>query len=269
MFVCLGIRMTHCMTRNDMTASLLTVCLLCAQRAQTTTRRHSTRLKKSKNLKIEFPVISKENTTSSSSSAVCCCLLACAARLLLPACNLPAPSCCFEFWAPKLACYYTCLYIPSSPFHSLQMSNSAKKGPSEKKIIVYAYAKLANISPDIRCAICSSFLTRTHSVPECLHRICGECVEDKETSLMQYKSECPSCRYHIPIKQFLRRDETFDKMVSLSSQIGRFHLQSAFYFHFVEVHHAVSIVIRPLLHWNISRLFVVRIVSFLMPLWII
>jgi len=124
--------------------------------------------------------------------------------------------------------------IPSSSPHSLQMSNSAKKHPNEKKIIVYAYAKLANVSTDIRCTICSKFLTRTHSVPECLHRICGDCVDDKEKSLKQYTNECPSCRYHIPIKQFLRPDETFDKMVSQSSQIVFFHLHSTF--HFVEIH---------------------------------
>ena len=106
------------------------------------------------------------------------------------------------------------------------MSNSSKKILSERKIIRYAYAKLANLSPDIRCTICSNFLSSNFLVPECLHRICGECVEDKGASLMQYKSECPSCRYHIPIKQFLRRDEAFDKMVSRKSNRS---FPSAFY----------------------------------------
>ena len=94
------------------------------------------------------------------------------------------------------------------------MSSEEINSTSEKKIVVFAYSRLSSLHPDFRCRICSEYLTRTHTVPECLHRVCGDCVEDKEKSVMQYQNECSSCRYHIPIKQFLRRDEVFDKMVS-------------------------------------------------------
>ena len=72
---------------------------------------------------------------------------------------------------------------------------------------------LKAIVKDFQCSICLEQLTNTKANPECLHRICDDCILLNE-SLRKCNTECSSCRAHIPTKMTLRKDKQFDNIVS-------------------------------------------------------
>jgi len=67
------------------------------------------------------------------------------------------------------------------------------------------------VNDECMCPICLDALTDTRTNPECLHRFCGDCINE---SLRRCNNECPSCRVHIPTKRTLRKDPQFDNIVS-------------------------------------------------------
>jgi len=72
---------------------------------------------------------------------------------------------------------------------------------------------LKAIVDDCQCPVCLEHLTDTHVHPECLHRLCGNCIEE---SLRNCNKECPtrSCRIKLPQQSALRKDKQFDHIVS-------------------------------------------------------
>jgi len=67
------------------------------------------------------------------------------------------------------------------------------------------------VNEEFMCPICLETCTDTRTNPECLHRFCGDCINE---SLHKCNTECPSCRVHIPTKRALREDKKFDHIVS-------------------------------------------------------
>ena len=67
------------------------------------------------------------------------------------------------------------------------------------------------VNDEFECPICLEPCTATRTNPECLHRFCGDCINE---SLKRCNNECPSCRVHIPTKRTLREDKKFDHIVS-------------------------------------------------------
>jgi len=57
------------------------------------------------------------------------------------------------------------------------------------------------------CAICLSILRNVKTVPKCLHRFCGECIED---ALRKGRKECPTCRVEISSRRDLRSESRID-----------------------------------------------------------
>merc|ERR1712130_51482 len=57
------------------------------------------------------------------------------------------------------------------------------------------------------CAICLSILRNVKTVPKCLHRFCGECIED---ALRKGRKECPTCRVEISSRRDLRSEPRID-----------------------------------------------------------
>ncbi|KAL3660243.1 hypothetical protein V7S43_014773 [Phytophthora oleae] len=73
------------------------------------------------------------------------------------------------------------------------------------------------LNDNLTCPICLGIIKEAMVVMECLHRFCGECIS---TAIRQTpadggksKSECPSCRIHIPSKRSLRPDTNFDALI--------------------------------------------------------
>ncbi|KAK1928765.1 E3 ubiquitin-protein ligase RING2-A [Phytophthora citrophthora] len=73
------------------------------------------------------------------------------------------------------------------------------------------------LNDNLTCPICLGIIKEAMVVMECLHRFCGECIT---TAIRQTpadggksKSECPSCRIHIPSKRSLRPDTNFDALI--------------------------------------------------------
>jgi len=67
------------------------------------------------------------------------------------------------------------------------------------------------VNDEFECPICLETCTDTRTNPECLHRFCGDCINE---SLRRCNNECPSCRVNIPTKRTLREDKKFDHIVS-------------------------------------------------------
>ena len=67
------------------------------------------------------------------------------------------------------------------------------------------------VNEEFECPICLEPCTDTHTNPECLHRFCGNCINE---SLRKCNHECPSCRVYIPTKRTMREDKKFDHIVS-------------------------------------------------------
>ena len=61
----------------------------------------------------------------------------------------------------------------------------------------------------LTCAVCLGILVAP-TATECLHRFCSACIE---TSMRIGKKECPTCRFPIPTRRALRRDENFDGLL--------------------------------------------------------
>jgi len=65
---------------------------------------------------------------------------------------------------------------------------------------------------NFHCSICLDHCTGARVVlPECLHRFCGNCIEE---GLMKCGNECSSFRSHVTSKEDLRVDAQFDNIVS-------------------------------------------------------
>jgi len=74
---------------------------------------------------------------------------------------------------------------------------------------------LTAIVKDFQCSICLEQLANTQANPECLHRVCGDCILRNESLRNKCNTElCSSCRAHIPTKQTLRKDKQLDNIVS-------------------------------------------------------
>ena len=71
------------------------------------------------------------------------------------------------------------------------------------------------VKEECMCPICLDALTDTRTNPECLHRFCGDCINE---SLRRFNHECPSCRVRILTMRTLRKDTQFDNIVSESVQ---------------------------------------------------
>jgi len=72
---------------------------------------------------------------------------------------------------------------------------------------------LKAVVDDCQCPVCLEHLTDTHVHPECLHRLCGNCIEE---SLRNCNNECPtvSCKMKLSEQRTLRKDKQFDHIVS-------------------------------------------------------
>lgn len=47
---------------------------------------------------------------------------------------------------------------------------------------------------------------------QCMHRFCSECIQK---SLRLTRTQCPSCRIHVPSRRNLRNDEAFDSLIAM------------------------------------------------------
>jgi len=72
------------------------------------------------------------------------------------------------------------------------------------------------VNEEFECPICLETCSDTRTNPECLHRFCGDCINER---IRRCNKECPSCRVHIPTKRTLREDKKFDHIVSKTSVI--------------------------------------------------
>ena len=118
--------------------------------------------------------------------------------------------------------------MPSLSFARIQQANTATSAdapvlstipPNDGEIIACTLAALKAITPECQCSNCHLLLTDTHTVPGCLHRICGNCISTiNEKNLMGYGNKCPSCRDHTFANQgvVLSRDESYNKLVSVA-----------------------------------------------------
>src|SRR3546814_612121 len=57
---------------------------------------------------------------------------------------------------------------------------------------------------------CSHTYYHTHT--QCMHRFCSECIQK---SLRLTRTQCPSCRIHVPSRRNLRNDEAFDSLIAV------------------------------------------------------
>eukprot|EP00644_Phytophthora_capsici_P008569 jgi/Phyca11/566145/estExt2_Genewise1.C_PHYCAscaffold_200202 len=73
------------------------------------------------------------------------------------------------------------------------------------------------LNDNLTCPICLGIVKEAMVVMECLHRFCRKCISDaiRQTPVDggKSKSECPSCRIHIPSKRSLRPDTNFDALI--------------------------------------------------------
>ncbi|PRP78457.1 hypothetical protein PROFUN_13690 [Planoprotostelium fungivorum] len=70
---------------------------------------------------------------------------------------------------------------------------------------------MTTIQVQITCPICLGILRQTHTMMECLHRFCAECIEK---SLRLGRKECPACRVKCISRRQLRADPRFDRIIS-------------------------------------------------------
>nr|GLL22890.1 uncharacterized protein LOC109187953 [Ipomoea trifida] len=74
--------------------------------------------------------------------------------------------------------------------------------------------RLMESRPEIRdlieCPICLGIINKPRIVVECMHRFCGDCIEQV---LQKGMNECPICRGHIPSRTSLKDDASFDALV--------------------------------------------------------
>ena len=67
------------------------------------------------------------------------------------------------------------------------------------------------VTENFHCSICFDNCTDARVVPECLHRFCGNCIEE---GLVKCGNECSSFGSHVTGKEDLRVDAQFDNIVS-------------------------------------------------------
>lgn len=62
----------------------------------------------------------------------------------------------------------------------------------------------------IECPICFEVLLDAHTIPDCQHRFCGECIKQ---ALVSGNTGCPTCRNCIESPSALRADASFHAIV--------------------------------------------------------
>ena len=67
------------------------------------------------------------------------------------------------------------------------------------------------VQENFQCSICLHNCTDARVVPECLHRFCGNCIEE---GIGKCGNECPSFGTRITSECDLRLDTQFDNIVS-------------------------------------------------------
>jgi hypothetical protein len=72
------------------------------------------------------------------------------------------------------------------------------------------------INDDFSCPICSGLCTDTVINSECGHRCCRKCINTRCCLLATPKTECPTCRVHIPTTISCHPNLHFDHIVSSS-----------------------------------------------------
>eukprot|EP00956_Cyclotella_meneghiniana_P022863 scaffold43671_cov21-Cyclotella_meneghiniana.AAC.1 len=61
----------------------------------------------------------------------------------------------------------------------------------------------------VECPICFDVLSDAHTIPDCQHRFCGDCIKQA----LQSGTGCPTCRKYIESTSVLRVDASFHVMV--------------------------------------------------------
>jgi len=112
--------------------------------------------------------------------------------------------------------------MPSLSFATIQQTDTATSADAvsalplnDGEIIACTLEALKAVTSECQCSNCHLLLTDTHTVPGCLHRICGKCISIND-NLMGCGNKCPSCRDHtFANKEVVSRDESYNKLVSL------------------------------------------------------
>jgi E3 ubiquitin-protein ligase RNF1/2 len=97
---------------------------------------------------------------------------------------------------------------------SAEIQNNQRNNDKEADFLSFI-TKISNsvrgLSDHFICPVCLDLLSDSHVAPECLHHFCGDCIKE---SLHRCKNECPACRSSICTRRSLRKDKSFDLIVS-------------------------------------------------------
>lgn len=70
-------------------------------------------------------------------------------------------------------------------------------------------SEILKLQLHVECPICFEVLSDAHTIPDCQHRFCGNCIKQA----LQSGTGCPTCRKYIESPSVLRVDASFHVMV--------------------------------------------------------